>query len=133
MFCLAWSMMTLQLTQTRILSWIFYNHVVYLTVTVALLGFGVSGVVIGLLAKQGRNLARWTLAAAGGFALSIPVCVRVASLAPLLVVGDHEVIKLLFCYAVLVVPFVFAGAAIGLLLLQGAKHVHTLFFLALAG
>ncbi|RYZ09364.1 MAG: hypothetical protein EOO73_03450 [Myxococcales bacterium] len=132
MFCLAWSMMTLQLTQTRILSWIFYNHVVYLTVTVALLGFGFSGVLIGLLAKRGRNLQRWTLGAAGGFALSIPVCVRVASLTPLLVVGDYDYLKLLFCYAVLVVPFVFAGAAIGLLLLQGAKQVHTLYFVDLA-
>jgi len=44
MFCVAWSTMTLQLMQTRILSWIFYNHVVYLTITVALLGFGLSGV-----------------------------------------------------------------------------------------
>jgi hypothetical protein len=72
--------MTLQLTQTRILSWIYYNHVVYLTVTIALLGFGVSGVVIALVAKQGRRLEVWMLAAAGGFAVSIPACIRLASL-----------------------------------------------------
>ncbi len=29
-----------ELTQTRILSYIFWNHVVYLTVSLALLGFG---------------------------------------------------------------------------------------------
>jgi spermidine synthase len=132
MFCLAWAMMTLQLTQTRILSWIYYNHVVYLTVTIALLGFGVSGVVIALVAKQGRRLEVWTLAAAGGFAVSIPACIRLASLSTTLFDKTGEQLKLLFCYGVLVVPFVFAGAAIGLLLLQGAKRVHNLYFVDLA-
>ncbi|HVJ16150.1 MAG TPA: hypothetical protein VM686_11995 [Polyangiaceae bacterium] len=132
MTLLAWAMMTLQLTQTRILSWIFHNHVVYLTITVALLGFGVSGVVISLLAKRGRRLEHWTLAAIGGFAFSTPICIWLASAAPVLFGAGDEQLKLLFCYAVLVVPFVFAGAGIGLILLRGAARVHTLYFFDLA-
>jgi hypothetical protein len=40
-----------QLTQTRILSYIFWNHAVYLTVSLALLGFGISGTFVALFAS----------------------------------------------------------------------------------
>ncbi len=125
---LAWGMMTLQLAQTRILSWIFYNHVVYLTITIALLGFGVSGVAISLLTKRAHNVERWILAALGGFTLSAPTCIALASAAPLLFQPTSDQWKLLFCYGVLVVPFFFAGGGIGLILLGSAARVHTLYF-----
>ena len=44
--------MGLELVQTRVLSFLYYNHVVYLTVTVALLGFGISGVLVSLLSRR---------------------------------------------------------------------------------
>src|ERR671917_230128 len=40
-----------ELTQTRVLSYIFWNHVVYLTVSLALLGFGISGTFVALFAS----------------------------------------------------------------------------------
>jgi len=73
--CIAGSTMGVELVQTRILSYLYYNHVVYLTVTVALLGFGVSGVLVSLFSKRLANTdtVEFTSALAGLFAVSIPL------------------------------------------------------------
>jgi len=42
-FLISVSILAFELLQTRILSFIYWNHLVYITVTIALLGFGISG------------------------------------------------------------------------------------------
>src|SRR5215208_3852193 len=48
----AFSTLLFELIQTRILSYIFWNHAVYLTVALALLGFGISGTLVALFASR---------------------------------------------------------------------------------
>ena len=60
----------LQLVQTRILSFMFWSHVVYLLVYVALLGYGIAGA-FGALLPEGRlTEPRVPLFGLLGFALS---------------------------------------------------------------
>ena len=51
-FCTALAALALELVQTRVLSALFHNHVVSLTITIALLGFGISGVFVSLLSGE---------------------------------------------------------------------------------
>src|SRR5262249_56051795 len=78
--CIAGSTMGVELVQTRVLSYLYYNHVVYLTVTVALLGFGVSGVLVSLFSKRlaSTDMLAFTSAFAGLFAVSIPLSLAAA-------------------------------------------------------
>lgn len=56
--CVAGSSLGLELIQTRILSFLYYNHVAYITVTVALLGFGISGVLVSLFSSRSLHPER---------------------------------------------------------------------------
>ncbi len=100
-----------ELTQTRILSYIFWNHVVYLTVSLALLGFGISGTFVALFASRRglfspRILTRLLL----GFGLSsFGAIALTAWFLPNLMGRAPGWGSLLFCYVVYVVPFVFAA------------------------
>ena len=49
---IAGSTLGFELLQTRVLSALYFNHVVYVTVTIALMGFGISGVVISLVGRK---------------------------------------------------------------------------------
>lgn len=42
-FCIALATLLLQLVQTRIYGVIYWNHLVYFIISLALLGFGISG------------------------------------------------------------------------------------------
>ena len=59
----AFTTLLFELIQTRVLSYIFWDHVVYLTVSLALLGFGVSGTLVALLAPRKDLLAPRLIAA----------------------------------------------------------------------
>src|SRR5947209_3504974 len=68
--CTAAATLGLELIQTRILSFLYYNHVVYLTVTIALLGFGISGVLVSLFGSRSKHPDRMISLFSAGFALS---------------------------------------------------------------
>ena len=80
--CVAATSLGLELIQTRILSYLYYNHVVYLTVTVALLGFGISGVFVGLFSSRSANPERTISLLAGAFAISSFACLAAVSRIP---------------------------------------------------
>ena len=81
-FSIAFAVMALELPQTRVLSALFWNHVVYLTVTVALMGFGISGVFVSLMSRRLTDPERWAAISLGGFAISSFVSLRFASFVP---------------------------------------------------
>ncbi|MDP9356495.1 MAG: hypothetical protein M3R02_14655, partial [Chloroflexota bacterium] len=116
-----------ELTQTRILSYIFWNHVVYLTVSLALLGFGISGTFVALFASRRtlfspRILARLLL----GFGLSgFGAIALTAWVLPHLGLAGWG--NLLFCYVVYVVPFIFAGAILTIILSSSVAAVGALY------
>lgn len=121
-----------QLIQTRVMSAIYYNHVVYVTITIALLGFGISGVAVSLLLdriKRIEILLGWLIA---GYAVSIVICVGLASHLPEVLPHADVLSKLLLSYALLVVPFVFAGAVLGLIFMKRGRDANTLYFVDLS-
>src|SRR5215208_7722201 len=124
----AFTTLLFELTQTRILSYIFWNHAVYLTVSLALLGFGISGTLVALFASRlnlfsPRILARLLI----GFGItSFGAIVLTAWLLPYLgwTPGWRS---LLFCYVVYVVPFIFAGAILSIILSSSVASVGSLY------
>jgi spermidine synthase len=117
----------LELTQTRILSFVFWNHAVYLTVSIALLGFGISGTLVALLVSRrsflspGIMVVLWaTLGASTFLAMGIT-----AWLIPLL--PGSRWVRLAVCYVIYIVPFIAAGGILSILFASGWQSFGLLY------
>ncbi|CDZ76493.1 Spermidine synthase [Legionella massiliensis] len=126
--CLAAATMGIELVQTRILSFLYYNNIVYLTVTIALLGFGISGVLVSLFADKAKNkqlvLSLLTL----GSVFSPLICLFFVSRIPEYFQSyNFNIGKLLSSYILLVIPFLFFGAALGWIFMHHAKSINRLY------
>lgn len=123
----AGSTIGLELIQTRVLSVLYYNHVVYLTVTIALMGFGISGVLVSLYAKTVEHTERYISRLLLAFAISQVACLSLTSYLPLWLPDADPITKLFLSYLLLVVPFLFSGATLGLIFMTRGKDIHTLY------
>jgi spermidine synthase len=130
--CVAAASLGLELIQTRILSFLYYNHVVYLTVTVALLGFGISGVFVGLFASRGSRPERAIALLAGAFAISSFACVGAVSRIPQYLPHAPTIAKLMLSYFALTIPFLCSGAVLGWVFMLRAKSIGRLYAVDLA-
>src|SRR5579871_6103825 len=130
--CTAAASLGLELIQTRILSFLYYNHVVYLTVTVALLGIGISGVFVSLFGNRSANPERTIALLAGGFVLSSFACLGIISRLPEEHPDMSTLAKLIFSYVALTVPFLFSGAVLGWVFMLRAKSIGRLYATDLA-
>jgi predicted O-methyltransferase YrrM len=122
------STLLFQLTQTRILSYIFWNHAVYLTVSLALLGFGISGTFVALFASTKHLCSPRTLARLlTGFGVTSSGAIALTAwLLPHL--GWEPAWRgLLFCYVLYVAPFICSGAILGIILSSSAARVGALY------
>ena len=126
--CIAGSTMGVELVQTRMLSYLYYNHVVYLTVTVALLGFGVSGVLVSLFSKKIADVDSLASVFAGGFAVSVPISLTIAGHLPQVAPLAPPLLKLMLSYLLLVPPFMLAGATLGLLFMRNSARMYAIYF-----
>ena len=126
-FCTALAALALELVQTRVLSALFHNHVVSLTITIALMGFGISGVFVSLLSGRVGSPGKWVATCIGLFCVTAIVCLRFAGYAPILFLQNGFLFKLLFCHGVLIVSFLCSGAALGLIFMMHGKHIHRLY------
>lgn len=135
-FCVAMSTLLLQLVQTRIFGVVYWNHLVYLIVSIALLGFGISGTWLAF--GKDTWLAR-TLTlhkAAWGYLISALVSTLIL---PRLGINLSEFfegtaqIRLLFTYAVAVMPYFFGGWILASIFRDYTKSIHFLYFLDLVG
>ena len=104
-----------ELTSTRILSFIFWNHLVYLTITIALLGFGISGTLLAMSSGNGL-LEQKSLPSKLWFGLGISLLLALFSTSSTIraFAGFPSWVKLAYCYLVYVIPFIFTGALISL-------------------
>jgi len=136
-FSVALSTVFLQLVQTRIYSVVYWNHLVYFIISIALLGFGISGTWLSF--GQESRLARvLTLRnAAVGFVLTaVFSSVLVPQLGITLGAVLHaptQLVQLLATYTAAVFPYFFAGWILGTLYRDYAKHIHFLYFADLVG
>jgi spermidine synthase len=130
--CIAGATMGIELVQTRVLSYLYFNHVVYLTVTIALLGFGMSGVLVSLMSTRIVAVERAISKAIALFAFSIPISMFLASSLPSVLPMMGPIYKLILSYLFLIPPFMFAGSALGLLFMSNAERMYQLYFADLA-
>jgi hypothetical protein len=128
----AGSTLCLQLVQTRVLSSLYYNHLVYLTVTVALLGFGISGVLVAIIAPRVRRMEELAAAGLCGGAIFVPAAVGGASYLPEALPIPLILLKLLISYVLLVIPFIFFGTTLASIFMMGGKSINRLYFIDLA-
>jgi hypothetical protein len=130
--CVAAASLGLELIQTRILSFLYYNHVVYLTVTVALLGIGISGVFVSLFASRSTRPERAIALLAGAFAISSFICLGVVSRIPEYFPTAPTTVKLVLSYLTLTLPFLFSGGVLGWVFMLRAKWIGRLYAVDLA-
>jgi predicted membrane-bound spermidine synthase len=126
MAVLSFCVLLLELTETRLLSFVFWNHMVYLCLSIALLGFGIGGTFLAVFGqKLGSRRAALSFLIAG-FALTTSL-VFLSSLALPVFGVQNSPAKVLFCYTVFSLPFIFAGAAISLILSEPQCDVGQLY------
>lgn len=135
-FTVAMSTILLQLVQTRIFGVVFWNHLVYFIISIALLGFGISGT---LLTFSHRPLIRRLL--------SLPACAVMFTATALVstlvmpqlgislsnIFTGGQMARLIITYSAAVLPYFFGGWILGGLFRDNAKHMHFLYFSDLIG
>ena len=112
----------------RLLSIAQWHHFAHMIISLALLGYGVSGTALALARQRlVRQPARWFAAGCIAFAVSAPTAFALAQRVPLNVLelawdlGQWPLLALV--YLLLAVPFVFAGGAIGLALATAGDRI----------
>jgi hypothetical protein len=138
-FVLAASVVLLEIALTRVFAITMWHHFAYMVVSIALLGFGAAGSIL-TFQRQGlrdepplRALSLLSIA----YGLSTVAMLWVATslrIDTLAIWNDtSNVGKLALLYVAVLVPFLLAGAAVGLALSRFAEHVNTLYFADLVG
>lgn len=114
------AVLTLEVTLTRVFAVIHFHHFAFLTVSLALLGFGVSGTALAVLPRLGRGgPRRWAmLAAAQGTSTLLAFVVANRIPFDTYAVGwdRPQLLSLAATYLVLAIPFFCGGAVTGALL-----------------
>ena len=138
-FCLSFATLLLELALTRVLSVANWYHFGFMVISVALLGFGTSGVVLTLWTNlRERASIDHTLAALsiafGIIAVSSYCLMQVIPFDPFELLSDWR--QLLFMplyYIVAAAPFFCSGLAIALLLFRGRESANRLYAADLLG
>ncbi|MBX3027360.1 hypothetical protein KF840_20875 [bacterium] len=134
---LAAAVMLVEIALTRIFSFTIWHHFAFMVLSVALLGFAVSGVVLALAPQLREHPLGGAAWCAAGFAAAVLAAVGLVTHVPFdptrLAVERAQLAYLVLTYAVLVVPFTLAGLAIVLLLTAFAASVHRLYASDLIG
>jgi hypothetical protein len=137
MALLAGAVMLFEIALTRIFSFTIWHHFAFMVISIALLGFGISGVVLHLRPRLGRPPLRgaaWCAAGFAGFAiLAVLVLTRLPFDPSQIAVQRVQLLYLLLYYVVLLVPFVLAGLALVVLLNGFAGAVNILYASDLIG
>ena len=139
LFLLSLATLLLELSLTRVLSVTLWYHFGFLVISTALLGFGVSGVMLAIwrsLASTPRLDFALSLFALG-FSIAVVAsfwCMQRIPFDPFALATDHRQLLLMPVYLIVVaVPFFFAGGAISLLLTRSGSSVNRLYAFDLLG
>jgi hypothetical protein len=140
---LALAIVVFEIALTRVLAIAMWHHFTYMVISIALLGFGAAG---SLLTARGEGIAGRAESGAEERRLArLSTAFGVTVIGALLVVMSlpidtlnlwqekQNLALLLLLYAVITVPFLFGGMALGIALTRFAAHVHRVYFYDLAG
>jgi hypothetical protein len=136
LFLLTAAVLCIELLQMRLLSFMLWHHLAYMVISMALLGLGAGGAL--LAARAEKILLRWeswiaaSVAAAGvatvaAFALTSRVGLDTFDL------SGWDYVALALYYAVLAVPFLFAGLALAIVFTVWVDRIGRVYFVDLAG
>lgn len=139
-FVISCVMLILELTFTRILSFIYWNHLVYLIISIVLLGYGIGSMFIILFRAK---LSRMDIRHVQGyilllFSMSVPLTMIVVSRAVIPISGNRLnlfgiAFPLLLNYLFFIIPFLFLGAFIVYYFFDSPGQSGLLYLFDLAG
>jgi len=137
-FSISASVLAYEILLMRMLSLEQWQHLVYMVISMALLGFGASGSFLFLFfEKIKKNLDEWLIFLAGATAVSFPVCFSLShemGLDPLQLVWQaHQWIAMFMTYVVMSIPFFLAGGVIGIVLTASGSRLHRMYAFDLLG
>jgi len=136
-FSVAMSTLLLQLVQTRIYGVVFWNHLVYFIISIALLGFGVSGTWLAF-GSESRVARFLTLRNAS-------ICFVITALFSSLFVSQISIsiawlgssmprtVQLIVAYSTALLPYFFGGWMLGTVFRDHVARIHFLYFSDLLG
>ncbi|HYQ48642.1 MAG TPA: hypothetical protein VEP69_06215, partial [Thermodesulfovibrionales bacterium] len=138
LFLISAAVIVYQIGLMRSLSIAKYHHFSYLVISIALLGFGASGTFLTFAsARLRRNFPFWSLMIIFFLFVSVPGSYLLAEKIPLdiqyLLHSGQQVLLLILYVFLLFVPFFFAGAIIGLILIHFSGDVPIVYGLNLFG
>ncbi|HVW65214.1 MAG TPA: SAM-dependent methyltransferase [Nitrosospira sp.] len=110
-----------EIALTRLFSMVLWHHFAYMIISAAMLGYGASGTALTLLRERiAPHFSTAFLATAAMLALTMPLSFLLAQQIPFnpleLLWDTSQLPKLLAIYLLVVLPFFFGGAGIGLVL-----------------
>ena len=128
----------LELLHTRILAILYWNHIVYLIVTVAMLGFGIGGTILALCRwparlQPERLLGVLSLVFAATIVVSMTLVCRISIDFEHSLMSYRELYKIVLSYAVLVPPYILAGSIIAIAITRFTMAIGTIYFFNMAG
>ncbi|MCX5770395.1 MAG: hypothetical protein NTZ09_09010, partial [Candidatus Hydrogenedentes bacterium] len=136
-FAVACATLGLQIIQTRVYAFVFWNHLVYFIISIALLGFGVSGTWLAF-GKQTR-LARLLTLELAAVAFVVTALISTLLVPQLrfsvgaLLKNEWQLVRLMLTYGTAVLPYFFSGWVLGVIYRDHAEHIHSLYFFDLIG
>lgn len=137
-FLIALSTLLLEFTLTRVLSVALWYHFAFMIISVALLGFGVSGVVLSLSKKLNSGDTDKLLTILSiCYGASVMICFILMNKIPFdpfsLLTEPVQFLYLPLYYLLITIPFFFAGLIISILISRFKSHVSKLYFFDLTG
>lgn len=137
-FLVAMSVLVLEFNLTRVLSVSLWYNFAFMVISVALLGSGISGVVLSLFDRLQKIPTDLMLTICSGiYGISIIVSFILINLIPLdpfsLLTHLEQLLYLPLYYLLITLPFFFAGLVISLLLTKFKSHTSKLYFFDLLG
>jgi len=137
---LAGSILMLEIALTRVFAVMMWHHMTHMVISITLLGFGAAGSLLTMQSAEPdtrertiERLSFWSVA----YGLSVIACLALATRIPIdtleLLSDGTNFVALGAIYALVAVPFLCGGVAIGLALSRLAAHVDRLYFFDLAG
>jgi hypothetical protein len=135
-FLISFCLLLLEIFMTRIFSVLLYHHFAFMAISIALLGLGISGMVIYFFPKFFSKKRSYKLMGWGFILFSLSVLVALFSIIFARVeiaVNLSSIIQLIVLYVLLTLPFFFGGIVISLILTHFSKKVSKLYFYDLIG
>lgn len=138
-FAVSCSVLLLEVTLTRIFSFVMWYHLTYLVISLALLGYGAAGTLLATrpafeIADYPRTIRRACSLFSSLTVLAVIVAVRFPA-DPEGVFEAHlwEIVRVALTHLTLAVPFFFAGTAVGFALMRNRRYTNRLYSADLCG